>query len=54
MTGLQEIRFGHRDTIHNTIIVDIKDDSSHYSATVDYDALLYALRADLGMEAVKG
>lgn len=52
MKGLQEIRFCYRDYVHNTIRVEIKDDNSSYSAIVDYDMLMYALRADLGLKAV--
>ena len=50
MKGIRDFRFSHRDYVDGTVRVEIKDDESTYQATIDYDALLYALRADLDLE----
>ena len=50
MKGLQDIRFDHRDDRTGTVRVVITDDCSQYSARIDYDTLLYALRKDLHLE----
>lgn len=50
MKGLQEIRFMDRDYVHGTVVLTVKDDNSSYAASIDVDALIYALQMDLGLE----
>ena len=50
MNGLQDIFFQDRDFTTGTVQVVITDDCSQYSARIDYDTLLYALRKDLHLE----
>lgn len=50
MNGLQDIFFKDRDIHSGTVQVVITDDCSQYSAKIDYETLLYALRKDLHLE----
>lgn len=50
MKGIQEVRFVDRDYVRRTVVLTVKDDNSSYAATIDLDALIYALQMDLGLE----
>jgi hypothetical protein len=49
MNGIQEIFFYHAPANKN-VNITIKDERSEYTAIVDYEKLIYALKEDLELE----